>query len=274
MFTRCFPGRSKSPPPNFTRFFHRKFQIEFQNKFHQKFHKHTSAGLAALRIDTVCVIFLRARMLLKESLAFKVEPLRGAPRTHRVKNTTRSKFRVVNLLLHCSERVQGATEWGQKDREPLRGKSASERVSERVSERKGFQRVCRGFQRYSEVFRGFQRLLEVFRDFSEVLRDFSEVFRGPLRDPLRGRFPSQEALSPVSPDRVAPWTFSKLWLTIAAHLVRTPFSLGLQAFFLSKQGRAQGVARMGGLVKTLMCSLFSIVLVYLVGWGRRQLELR
>ena len=35
---------------------------------------------------------------------------------------------------------------------------------------------------------GFQR---VFRGFSEVFRDFSEVVKGPLRDPLRGRFPSQ-----------------------------------------------------------------------------------
>ena len=37
---------------------------------------------------------------------------------------------------------------GQQDREPLRGKSASQRVSERVSEREGFQRL-------SEVFRCF-----------------------------------------------------------------------------------------------------------------------
>ena len=38
--------------------------------------------------------------------------------------------------------------------------------------------------------RGFQRFLEVVRGF-QAFRDFSEVFRGPLRDPLRGRFPSQ-----------------------------------------------------------------------------------
>ena len=35
---------------------------------------------------------------------------------------------------------------GRQDRQPLRGKSASERVSERVSER----------ERFSEVFRGFR----------------------------------------------------------------------------------------------------------------------
>ena len=57
----------------------------------------------------------------------------------------------------------------------------------------GFSEI---FERFWEVLRGFQRFWEVLRDFSEVLRDFSEVFRdfwevfrGPLRDPLRGRFP-------------------------------------------------------------------------------------
>ena len=65
---------------------------------------------------------------------------------------------------------KGQMNSGQQDREPLRGKFASERVSERE-----------GCQRFSEVFRGFQRFSEAFRDFSEVLSDF----------PLRGRFPSQ-----------------------------------------------------------------------------------
>ena len=64
----------------------------------------------------------------------------------------------------------------------LRGKSASERVSER----KGFQRL----QRFLEVFRGF--------------RDFSEVVRGPLRYPLRGQISLSEALSPVAPNRAVP----------------------------------------------------------------------
>ena len=41
-------------------------------------------------------------------------------------------------------------------------KSASERFSESVSEREGFQRFLRGFERFSEVFRDFR---EVFRDF-------------------------------------------------------------------------------------------------------------
>ena len=56
---------------------------------------------------------------------------------------------------------KGQHDQGQQDCEVLRGKSASERVSERISEREGF----RGFQRFSEVFRGFERFLEVFRGF-------------------------------------------------------------------------------------------------------------
>ena len=79
--------------------------------------------------------------------------------------------------------LNGANEEGQQDREPLRGKSASERVSER----EGFQRFLKGF---------LQRL-------SEVFRDLSEFFRGPLRDPLRGRFPSQR-LSVLLPLIVLP----------------------------------------------------------------------
>ena len=42
---------------------------------------------------------------------------------------------------------------------------------------------------------------------SEVFRDFSEVFRGPLRDPLRGRFPSQR-LSVLLPLIVLPLELS------------------------------------------------------------------
>ena len=52
----------------------------------------------------------------------------------------------------------------------MRGKSASERVSERISEREGF----RGFQRFLEVLRGFERFSKVFQRF----------FKGPLRVPF------------------------------------------------------------------------------------------
>ena len=50
----------------------------------------------------------------------------------------------------------------------------------------------------------FQRLLEVFRGFKQR---FWEVYRGPLRDPLRGRFPSQR-LSVLSPLFVLPLELS------------------------------------------------------------------
>ena len=60
----------------------------------------------------------------------------------------KKKVRVRNEL---PSQIKGQRDQGQQDREPLRGKSASERVSER----EGFQRVFRGW--FSEVFRDFQR---------------------------------------------------------------------------------------------------------------------
>ena len=64
-------------------------------------------------------------------------------------------------------------------------------------------RVFGGLQKFLEIFRGFLMLLEGFKRFWEVFRDFTEVFRGPLRDPLRGRFPSQR-LSALLPLIVLP----------------------------------------------------------------------
>ena len=84
----------------------------------------------------------------------------------KLNNPRQSGFKLVENRC-IRETLLGANEQGQQDREPLRGKSASERVSER----KAFQR-------------------------------FSEIFRGPQR-PLTGRFPSQR-LSPVAPNRFAP----------------------------------------------------------------------
>ena len=74
------------------------------------------------------------------------------------------------------------------------GPRASETISERVSEREGSQR-------FLEVFRCFQRFSEL------AFQRFSEVFRGPLRDPLRGRFPSQK-LSVLLPLIVLPLELS------------------------------------------------------------------
>ena len=60
--------------------------------------------------------------------------------------------------------------------------------------------------RVSDVFTGFQR-------FSEVIRGFERFFRGPLRDPLRGRFPSQR-LSVLLPLFLLPLNLSpKIALT-------------------------------------------------------------
>ena len=70
---------------------------------------------------------------------------------------------------------------GQQERESLRGKSSSERVSERVSER--------GFSEVLEVYRGFQRFSEISQRFSEIFQRFSEVFPETLSEadfPLRG----------------------------------------------------------------------------------------
>ena len=45
---------------------------------------------------------------------------------------------IVSVAVEILERVQGEYEQGRQDREPLRGKSASERVSESVSVFRGF----------------------------------------------------------------------------------------------------------------------------------------
>ena len=102
-----------------------------------------------------------------------------------VSHLLRAFVRISRMSLSFSfvgERLMGQQEQGQQ-----RGQSASERVSERTSEREG----CRGFQRFFEVFRGFQSFSEVFGGFQRFSEVFQRFFRGPLRDPLRSRFPSQ-----------------------------------------------------------------------------------
>ena len=84
------------------------------------------------------------------------------------------------------ERLRGNRNRGQQACEVLRGKPASERVSESVSDRGGFQR-------FSEVFRGFERFSEVFRGFSEALSEPLSECHFPLR-----------VADPVAPNRVAP----------------------------------------------------------------------
>ena len=86
---------------------------------------------------------------------------------------------------HLGERLRGNRNRGN------RGKSASERVSEREGFRgfQSFSEVFRGQERFPEVFRGLQRFLEVFRGFSQTLSEF----HFPLR--VAGR---------VAPNRVTP----------------------------------------------------------------------
>ena len=67
--------------------------------------------------------------------------------------------------------------------------------------------------KFSEVFRGFQRFSEGFQRFWEVFlfRDFSEFLKGFQRSserPSQRQIALSEALSPVAPNCVAPWTFS------------------------------------------------------------------
>ena len=83
----------------------------------------------------------------------------------------------------------------------------SERGSERVSEREGFQRFLRGFERFLEVFRGFERFSEVFRGFQSFLRGFQRFLRGFQRcsqRPSQRQISSQRLSVPVAPNRVAP----------------------------------------------------------------------
>ena len=68
---------------------------------------------------------------------------------------TRTEFLDFPVNQH-RRKIKGQQDRGQLDREPLKGKSSSERVSERVFDRVS-ERVSEreGFQRLSEVFSGF-----------------------------------------------------------------------------------------------------------------------
>ena len=78
-----------------------------------------------------------------------------------------------------------------------------------------FSEVLRGFQRLLEVLRGFRRFSEVFRGFKRLLRGFQRFLRGFQRfsqRPSQRQISLSEALGPVAPIRVAPWTFAKFWI--------------------------------------------------------------
>ena len=95
---------------------------------------------------------------------------------------------------------EGATGIGATGPRASERESASERVSERTSEREGF----RGVLRFLEVLRCFQR--------------FSEVFQKSLRDPLRGRFPSQR-LSVLLPLFLLPLNLSPTVWAFCCHML-------------------------------------------------------
>ena len=82
----------------------------------------------------------------------------------------------------------------QKNRREFKGQmnrgNRTESLWEANLPLRDFSEVFRGLQRFTEVFRVFKKGFERSR-FWELLRGFSKIFRGPLRDPLRGRVPSQ-----------------------------------------------------------------------------------
>ena len=127
-------------------------------------------------------------------MALKISPRRwgkATPNKQKKKNGRRTQIRFANPPASC--------------------RSLSGRPGPKSP--KSLKKVSWGdfFQTFFGIS-GFQSFLEVFRTkFSEVSRGFSEafrVFRGFQRSSQR---PSQrqlsEALSPVAPHRVAPWTF-------------------------------------------------------------------
>ena len=93
------------------------------------------------------------------------------------------------------EKVQGATRLGATGLRASERKSASERVSERTSEN------------LSKISETSEKSLKTSENLSKSLKTLP--LRGPLRDPLRGRFPLRGSQS-CCPYSVAPWALSKL----------------------------------------------------------------
>ena len=87
----------------------------------------------------------RTHLLLQLIKCFREWPRGGSNFTPLLKHSR--PVRVVKPR----RKIKGQHDYGQQAWEILGGKSASERVSERTSEREGF----RGFQRFSEIFQGF-----------------------------------------------------------------------------------------------------------------------
>ena len=91
------------------------------------------------------------------------------------------------------ESSRGNTIRGNRTGEPLRGKSASERVSE-----------SEGFQRFSEVVGGFEKLLEVFRGFQRFFRGFQRSSKRPSQTQISSLSYGPYSCCPLT------WTSPKL----------------------------------------------------------------
>ena len=167
-------------------------QKHFPPKLHRKLHHQTSLrGSGLWRALINCVMISERRVNL--------DPQNGPRETRfwiRVLDSSRREFKGQQ---NRANRTQSFWEGNLPVRGSLRGPLRG--------------RVLRGF---SEVFRGFQRFsrfLEDFHRFSEILRGFQRFVRGFQRSsqrPSERQISLSEALSPASPYRVAPWTFSNL----------------------------------------------------------------
>ena len=136
-------------------------------------------------------LILRTPKTLKISRKHSKRPRNFAPRKTPKKQKTPRKGRVGRRELK-----------GQQDR-GNRIESLWEEICLWVGLWEGgFSEI---FERFWEVFRGFSEVLRGFERFSEFFERFSEVLSETLSE---ADFLS-EALSPVVPNRVAPWTFSK-----------------------------------------------------------------
>ena len=117
---------------------------------------------------------------------------------------------------HGGERCGSSERVLRGNRIGATGLGASERksASERVSEREGFQRFLRGFERVLEVFRGFERFSEVLRGFQSFLRGFQRFWRGFQRSSQR---PSQRQISSQRLSVLLPLIVLPLELSPSSH---------------------------------------------------------
>ena len=131
-------------------------------------------------------------------------------------------------------KFKGQHDYGRRDWEPLRGKSASQRVSERTSE--NLWKVSKNLWKSLKTSENPWKPLKTSKDlWKSPLKTLP--LRGPLRDPLRGRFPSQRLsvllplfCCPLNSLRADPWALS--WGLCEWFCTQVPFeTLGLRYWF-------------------------------------------